>query len=457
MSDRAWQVLVTAVVGLALLLVLRVVLGWAFDRYVKRVAARKPPDYVARLRTRLVVLRRVIVAFVFVVVLWSVLEIFPTTEQIARTLLASGAFIALVLGVAFSVPLGNIGAGILLSLSQPVRIGDRITVGDVTGTAEEITLIHTIVRTDQGLTAFVPNSQMITSTVVNRTLDDPRRLVTVRLPVAITRAGGGRAARPAANDRGAHGAGAGGRERVRDRRRREDDLARGHRLCAAPCSGRSRGRRAPRKWAAGPRRGGLPAAVGILASCAEFASRPAPRARSTSAMRCGGSMRLYDSLTRGKVELPEPPGPIRMYVCGSTVYHRVHVGNARPFVLAMWLRSWLKRSGYDVTLVHNITDVDDKVYVEAAAREVASRDLAEWATGWFVEDTDGLGLGRPDVEPRASETMPEITAFIEELLAGDLAYVAEGDVYFRVARFEDYGRLSGREARRDGCPGAERR
>ena len=161
-------------------------LGWSFDRYVKRVAARKPPDYVARLRTRLVVLRRVILAFVFVVVLWSVLEIFPTTEQIARTLLASGAFIALVLGVAFSVPLGNIGAGILLSLSQPVRIGDRITVGDVTGTAEEITLIHTIVRTDQGLTAFVPNSQMINSTVVNRTLDDPRRLVTVRLPVAIT-------------------------------------------------------------------------------------------------------------------------------------------------------------------------------------------------------------------------------------------------------------------------------
>jgi cysteinyl-tRNA synthetase len=154
-------------------------------------------------------------------------------------------------------------------------------------------------------------------------------------------------------------------------------------------------------------------------------------------------MRLYDSLTRGKVDLPEPPGPIRMYVCGSTVYHRVHVGNARPFVLAMWLRSWLKRTGYGVTLVHNITDVDDKVYVEAAAREVASRDLAEWATGWFVEDTDGLGLGRPDVEPRASETMPEIIAFIQELLAGDLAYVAEGDVYFRVARFADYGGLSG--------------
>jgi small-conductance mechanosensitive channel len=186
MSDRTWQVLITAVVGLAVLVVLRIVLGIVFERAVKRAAARKSPDHAARLRTRLTVLRRVILAFVAAVVLWSVLEIFPATEQVARTLLASSAFIALVLGVAFSVPLGNIGAGVLLSLSQPARIGDRITVGDVTGTAEEITLIHTIVRTDQGLTAFVPNSQMITSTVVNRTLDDPRRLVAVRLPVAIT-------------------------------------------------------------------------------------------------------------------------------------------------------------------------------------------------------------------------------------------------------------------------------
>jgi|SRR5688572_27060640 len=186
MSDRAWQVIVTAGVGLALLVVLRIVLGVVFERVVSRAAKRKSPDHVARLRTRLTVLRRVILAFVSVVVLWSVLEIFPATEQIARTLLASSAFVALVIGVAFSVPLGNIGAGVLLSLSQPARIGDRITVGDVTGTAEEITLIHTIVRTDQGLTAFVPNSQMITSTVVNRSLDDPRRLVSIRLPVAIT-------------------------------------------------------------------------------------------------------------------------------------------------------------------------------------------------------------------------------------------------------------------------------
>ena len=154
-------------------------------------------------------------------------------------------------------------------------------------------------------------------------------------------------------------------------------------------------------------------------------------------------MRLYDTLTRGPVDLPPAPAPVRMYVCGSTVYERIHVGNSRPFVLGMWLRSWLRLSGYDVTLVHNITDVDDHIYTAATEQEVPSRELSERMTEWFFEDTDDLGLGRPDVEPRASETMPEIIAFVQELVARDLAYVANGDVYFRVARFPAYGRLSG--------------
>lgn len=186
MSDRSWHAVVTGLAGLGIVVGLRLVLGIVFDRVVAGAAGRKPPDYVARLRTRLMVLRRVVVAFAFVIVVWSVLEVFPATEHLARTLLASGAVLALFVGVAFSVPLGNIGAGILLSLTQPVRIGDRISVGDVTGTAEEITLIHTVVRTDEGRTAFVPNSQLVTSTVVNRSLEDPRRTVSVRLPIAIT-------------------------------------------------------------------------------------------------------------------------------------------------------------------------------------------------------------------------------------------------------------------------------
>ena len=132
-----------------------------------------------------------------------------------------------------------------------------------------------------------------------------------------------------------------------------------------------------------------------------------------------------------------------MYFCGSTVYQRIHVGNSRPFVLGMWLRSWLRQTGYDVTLVHNITDVDDKVYAEAAKQGISSRELSERATSWFFEDTDGLGLGRPDLEPRATETIPEIVEFVRELVSRDLAYVANGDVYFRVARFPEYGQLSG--------------
>jgi cysteinyl-tRNA synthetase len=154
-------------------------------------------------------------------------------------------------------------------------------------------------------------------------------------------------------------------------------------------------------------------------------------------------MRLYDTLTRSLRDLPAPPGPIRMYVCGSTVYQRVHVGNSRPFVIAMWLRSWLRLGGNEVTLVHNITDVDDKVYAEALRQGIGSRELSALATEWFVEDTDDLGLGRPDHEPLATESIPEIVAFVEELVASDHAYVANGDVYFAVSSSPEYGRLSG--------------
>ena len=152
-------------------------------------------------------------------------------------------------------------------------------------------------------------------------------------------------------------------------------------------------------------------------------------------------MRLYDTATRGLRELPPPPGPVRMYFCGPTVYQRIHVGNARPFVLSMWLKRWLEHSGYDVTLVENITDVNDKIY---AAAPGASAKLAADASDWYVEDTSGFGLGRPDREPKATESIPEIVAMIEQLVAGGHAYPAGGDVYFRVASFPDYGKLSGR-------------
>jgi cysteinyl-tRNA synthetase len=153
-------------------------------------------------------------------------------------------------------------------------------------------------------------------------------------------------------------------------------------------------------------------------------------------------MRLYDTATRGLVELPEPgERPIGMYFCGPTVYQRIHVGNARPFVVSMWLRRWLQERGHDVTLVENITDINDKIY---AAAPGDSAKLAADAARWYIEDTDLLGLGRPDHEPLATGTIPEIVALIEELIERDLAYEAGGDVYFRVNQFEAYGVLSGR-------------
>jgi cysteinyl-tRNA synthetase len=106
----------------------------------------------------------------------------------------------------------------------------------------------------------------------------------------------------------------------------------------------------------------------------------------------------------------------------------------------MWLRSWLVTSGYDVTLVHNITDINDKIYDAAPG---ASADLAARATEWYLDDTDALGLGRPDALPKATEVVPQIVSFISELIERDHAYESEGDVYFRVASYPEYGNLSG--------------
>jgi len=150
-------------------------------------------------------------------------------------------------------------------------------------------------------------------------------------------------------------------------------------------------------------------------------------------------MRLYDTFSRSLVELPPAPGPVRMYFCGPTVYARAHIGNARPFVVGMWLRTWLRASGYEAQLVHNITDINDKIY-DAAPN--ASAELAARATEWYLEDTGDLGLGMPDHLPKATDSVPQIVAFIEELIAGGFAYESGGDVYFSVDSFPEYGKLS---------------
>ncbi len=153
-------------------------------------------------------------------------------------------------------------------------------------------------------------------------------------------------------------------------------------------------------------------------------------------------MRLSSTLARGLVDLPEPPGPIGMYVCGPTVYARAHIGNARPYVVGSWYARWLRLRGYEVTLVHNITDVNDKIY-EAAPGESAER--ARQATDWYLEDVGRFALDEVDHFPKATETIPEIVRFISDLIERDLAYEVDGDVYFRVSRQAEYGRLSGQK------------
>lgn len=185
-SGSTVDAIVTGVVGVALVLIARWLLRAGFRRYVRRAETRRSADDAAKLRTRLTVVQRVIVAFLFALVAWSVLNTIPATRDLGRALLASSAVLALIAGLAFSVPLSNLGAGLLLGFTQPVRLGDRTTVGDVSGTVVEITLIHTVLLTDDDKRIFIPNSQMIGSVVVNRSVQDPRRTVTVRLPIGLS-------------------------------------------------------------------------------------------------------------------------------------------------------------------------------------------------------------------------------------------------------------------------------
>ncbi len=156
-------------------------------------------------------------------------------------------------------------------------------------------------------------------------------------------------------------------------------------------------------------------------------------------------VRIHDTLS-GEVRTLDPrePPKVGIYACGPTVYGRIHVGNARPYVVFALLKRFLEHEGYETTFVANVTDVNDKIYDAARDRGVPSEELAEEMTVAYFEDTAGLGLGRPDAEPKASETIGAIVALIEDLIEGGHAYEARGDVYFRVASYDGYGKLSNR-------------
>jgi cysteinyl-tRNA synthetase len=156
--------------------------------------------------------------------------------------------------------------------------------------------------------------------------------------------------------------------------------------------------------------------------------------------------RFYDTLARDVRALdPRDPGRLGIYVCGPTVYARIHIGNARPFVVFSLLKRFLERRGFEVKLVINITDVNDKIYAAAAAGAGSSVALASEMAGAYIADTNRLGLGRPDAEPLASESIDAIIAYIDALIARGHAYIAAGDVYFRVRSDPEYGALSRRQ------------
>ncbi|MDQ3936488.1 MAG: cysteine--tRNA ligase [Actinomycetota bacterium] len=156
-------------------------------------------------------------------------------------------------------------------------------------------------------------------------------------------------------------------------------------------------------------------------------------------------VRIHDTLSGEERELvPREDGRVGIYACGPTVYAPIHVGNARPYVVFSLLKRFLEHEGYEATLAVNVTDVNDKIYDAAREAGVGSEQLAREMTERYEEDTGRLGLGRPDHEPRASETIPAIVDLIGALIERGHAYESQGDVYFRVASFGEYGKLSNR-------------
>ncbi len=154
-------------------------------------------------------------------------------------------------------------------------------------------------------------------------------------------------------------------------------------------------------------------------------------------------VRIRDTLS-GAVQTLDPDGEVGIYACGPTVYSRIHIGNARPFVVFSLFARFLRSEGYKTRLVVNVTDINDKIYRAAGEAGEGSAAFAEAMTAAYVEDTDRLGLGRPDAEPKATETVDGIVELIADLIASDHAYESGGDVYFRVRSFPGYGKLSNR-------------
>ncbi len=154
-------------------------------------------------------------------------------------------------------------------------------------------------------------------------------------------------------------------------------------------------------------------------------------------------MRLYNSLTNKKEEfIPLEPGKVKMYSCGPTVYNYFHIGNARPFIIFDTLRRYLEYQGYEVSFVQNFTDIDDKMIRRANEEGITVKELADRFIGEYFTDARGLGIKEATVHPKATENIDSIIELIKNLEDKGYAYNVNGDVYFSVKKFDEYGKLS---------------
>ncbi len=154
-------------------------------------------------------------------------------------------------------------------------------------------------------------------------------------------------------------------------------------------------------------------------------------------------MKLFNTMTMKKEEfVPIEEGKVRMYACGPTVYNYIHVGNARPIIMFDVLRRYLEYRGYDVTFVQNFTDVDDKIINRAAEEGISSEEVARKYIDEYFTDAKGLGVRPATIHPKATENIREIIDMVQTLVDKGYAYAVDGDVYYRTAKFTDYGKLS---------------
>jgi len=157
-------------------------------------------------------------------------------------------------------------------------------------------------------------------------------------------------------------------------------------------------------------------------------------------------LRVYNTLTDGKEEFqPIRDGEVKMYACGVTVYDHSHIGHARGAVVFDMVRRYLAYRGFSVTYVRNFTDIDDKIIRRAHEEGVPAEEIAERYIEEYQKDMAALGVERADIEPRATEHIPEIIGLVKRLVEKGYAYEAGGDVLFEVATLPDYGKLSKRK------------